>query len=59
MTTHLFIYQNLGLRRGHSFTRGVEMGPYSVAHPQYLLSPEYPCNHAYIQYYQQIYQFIT
>ena len=34
-----FIYQNLDLRRGNSFTRGVRMGPYSVAHPQYLLSP--------------------
>ena len=38
-----FIYQNLGLRRAHSFTRGVKIGPYSVARPQYLfLSPEYP-----------------
>ena len=27
------------MRRGHSFTRGVKMRPYSVAHPQYLLSP--------------------
>ena len=35
-----FIYQNLGLRRGHSFTRGVKMGPFSVAHPKYLLSPD-------------------
>ena len=36
-----FFYQHLGLRRGLSFTRGVKMGPYSVTHPQYLLSPEY------------------
>ena len=36
-----FIYQNLGLRRGHLFTRGVKMGPYFAAHPQYLLSSEY------------------
>ena len=28
-----FIYQNLGLRRDHSFTRGVKMGPFLVAHP--------------------------
>ena len=35
------IYQNFGLRRGHSFTRGERMGPYSAAHHQYLLSPEY------------------
>ena len=28
--------------RGHSFTRGVKIGPYFAAHPQYLLSPEYP-----------------
>ena len=31
-------YQHLGLRRGHSFTsRGVKMGPYSVAHPHKYL----------------------
>ena len=36
------IEKKLGLSRGHSFIRGVKTGPYSVAHPQYLLSPEYP-----------------
>ena len=30
-----YIYQN-------SFTRGVKMGPYSAARPQYLFLPEYP-----------------
>ena len=32
-----FIYQNQGLRRGHSFTRGVKMGPYSPPFPGHHL----------------------
>ena len=34
--------QTLGLRRGHSFTRRVKMGPILAARPQYLLTTECP-----------------